>query len=111
MEQQVHLIYFSSDLAVFGEKITILRLSLHVNDNLKHINYAIMFSGFPLPIKLIPWYNLNIVEIGAKHHNPNPILIDTIQDLSNINGSPNHRSDRKSFEKYSLIVKWSSKYT
>ena len=37
MEQQVHLIYFWSDLAVFGEKITILRLSLHVNDNLKHI--------------------------------------------------------------------------
>jgi len=35
-------------------------------------------------MKLIPWYNWNIVEIGAKHHNPNPILIDTIKDLSNI---------------------------
>jgi hypothetical protein len=33
----VHLIYFWSDLAVFGEKITILKLSLHVNDSLKHI--------------------------------------------------------------------------
>ena len=42
------------------------------------------FSGFPLPMKLTPWYRWNIVESSAKHHNPNPILIDTITDLFNI---------------------------
>jgi hypothetical protein len=49
MEQQVHLIYFWSDLAVFGEKIT----SLHVNDNLKHIMiYRMLDKSLMVSIKI-----------------------------------------------------------
>ena len=49
----MHLIYFWSGLAVLGEKITILRLSLHVNDNLKHIMiYRMLDKSLMVSIKI-----------------------------------------------------------
>jgi hypothetical protein len=42
------------------------------------------FENYSLIVQWSSKYTLNIVEIGAKHHNPNPILIDTIKDVSNI---------------------------
>ena len=32
---------------------------------------SVILLRFPPPIKMIPWYNWNIVESGVKHHNTN----------------------------------------
>ena len=66
----------------------LLPLKLWVRNSLKRGALSTTLCNnvfrFPLLMKLTPWYSWNIVESGAQNHNPNPILIDTIKDLSNI---------------------------